>query len=79
MTTSAPIPQAILAALTPTVPPPMITTVAGATPAAPLSSDPLPPCGFSRQWAPACTDNLPATSLMGMSKGRERSAAVTVS
>ena len=41
--TRAPKPAAILAALIPTTPPPMISTLAGATPGTPPSSIPRPP------------------------------------
>lgn len=42
MVTWAPIPRAILAALVPTVPPPRITTLAGATPGTPRGGPPAP-------------------------------------
>ena len=43
MVTCAPMPSAILAALVPTIPPPRITTLAGATPGTPPSRMPRPP------------------------------------
>jgi len=46
--TSAPIPEAILAAFVPTTPPPMITTSAGGTPGTPGRSTPRPPLDFCR-------------------------------
>ena len=45
MVTCAPMPSAILAALVPTMPPPRITTFAGATPGTPPSRMPRPPFG----------------------------------
>ena len=77
--TLASMPMAMRAAWVPETPPPMITTRAGATPGTPPSSMPAPPCAFSRQWAPTCTDMRPATSLMGASSGRPPRAFVTVS
>ncbi len=62
-------PTAILAAFTPTVPPPMMTTLAGATPVTPPSSTPEPPWFFCRCVAPAWMARRPATSLMGASSG----------
>jgi hypothetical protein len=75
----APSPAAIFAALAPTIPPPMITTVAGATPGTPARRIPRPSIGFSRNFAPSCTAIRPATSLIGMRRGRDRSSASTVS
>ena len=77
--TSAPMPTAIIAACVPTTPPPRITTLPGATPGTPPSRMPLPPFGFSRKCAPACTDMRPATSDIGASSGSPPVAAVTVS
>jgi hypothetical protein len=79
MATCAPMPSAILAALVPTTPPPMITQLAGATPGTPPSSTPRPPLGASRYCAPTCTAMRPATSLMGVSSGSEPSASWMVS
>ncbi len=45
MVTCAPMPSAIFAALVPTMPPPRITTLAGATPGTPPSRMPRPPVG----------------------------------
>src|SRR5438552_3663559 len=56
--TWAPRPAAILAALMPTTPPPMITTSPGATPGTPPSSTPLPPHTYSRHLAPRCHERL---------------------
>lgn len=79
MVTWAPIPRAILAALVPTVPPPRITTLAGATPGTPPRRTPRPPLGFSRNWAPTWGAIRPATSLMGTRRGRVPSGSWTVS
>ena len=49
MVTWAPIPSAILAALMPTVPPPMMATLAGGVPGTPPKSTPLPPFSFCSQ------------------------------
>ena len=46
--TWAPRPRAILAALAPTTPAPMMTTAAGDTPGTPPSRMPRPPWDFSR-------------------------------
>ena len=43
---------AMLAALVPTTPPPMMTQLAGATPGTPPNSTPRPPLGASRYCAP---------------------------
>ena len=69
----------MVAALAPAIPPPMITTQAGATPGTPPSSTPLPPAVRCNAFAPTCTDIRPAISLIGDSSGRLPSAAVTVS
>ena len=53
----------------PTTPPPMIITVAAATPGTPPSRMPRPPSGFSSMKAPACVAILPAISLIGASSG----------
>ena len=79
MVTLAPIPTAILAELMPTTPPPIITTCAGSTPGTPPNKTPCPPCGFSRKRAPTCTAMRPATSLIGVSRGKLRSGSCTVS
>jgi len=42
-------PTAIVAACSPTTPPPMMQTRAGFTPGTPPSSTPMPPRSFSRQ------------------------------
>src|SRR4051795_4900668 len=55
-------PIAMNAAFWPTTPPPMIITVAAATPGTPPSSTPRPPRGRSRKNAPAWVAILPATS-----------------
>ena len=39
----------------------------------------MPPCSFSRQWAPTCTDMRPATSLIGAKSGSPPVLSVTVS
>ena len=67
------------AALVPETPPPSTTTFAGATPGTPPSRTPAPPCSFSRQCAPTCTDMRPATSLIGASSGSAPDRSVTVS
>jgi alanine dehydrogenase len=51
--TFACIPVAIIAAFSPTTPPPNITTLPGSTPGAPPSNNPLPFWFFSKQCAPA--------------------------
>ena len=79
ITTLASSPTAMRAALVPDTPPPSTTTRPGATPGTPPSSTPEPPCSFSRQWAPTCTDMRPATSLIGASSGRPPRTSVTVS
>ena len=58
------------AALVPETPPPRITTLAAGTPGTPPSRMPMPPCSFSKQWAPTWTAMRPATSLIGASSGR---------
>ena len=63
----------------PTTPPPMITTLAAGTPGTPPSSTPRPPSGLSRTKAPACVAILPATSLIGASRGNRPLVSVTVS
>src|SRR5216684_1051401 len=68
--TYASIPIATRAALVPETPPPRITTLAAATPGTPPNRMPMPPCSFSRQWAPTCTDIRPATSLIGANSGK---------
>ena len=77
--TSASIPMAMNAAFIPTTPPPMITTVAEATPGTPPRSTPLPPSGRSSMNAPAWVAILPATSLIGASSGRRPRVSSTVS
>ncbi len=77
--TCAPSPTAICVALVPATPPPRMTTRAGATPGTPPSSTPKPPFAFCRAVAPTWIDMRPATSLIGVSSGSERSGAVTVS
>ena len=67
------------AAFRPTAPPPITSTVAEATPGTPPSRMPRPPSGFSRKNAPACVAILPATSLIGASKGSRPRASSTVS
>ena len=79
MVTWAPRPAAILAALIPTTPPPMITTSPGATPGTPPSRIPLPPKTFSRYLAPSCTAIRPATSDIGVSSGSSPLGSWTVS
>ena len=61
------------------MPPPRITTFAGATPGTPPSRMPRPPFGFSRYCAPTCTAMRPATSLIGVSSGSEPSVSLIVS
>src|SRR3954470_15952154 len=51
--TDASIPSAMNAAFMPTTPPPMIITLAAATPGTPPSRIPRPPSGFSSMNAPA--------------------------
>ena len=68
--TSACMPSAISAAFAPALPPPRMTTFAGATPGTPPSSLPMPPASFSRHFAPTCTAIRPATSLIGASNGK---------
>ncbi len=63
----------------PTTPPPMIITVAAATPGTPPSRIPRPPRGFSSMKAPACVAILPAISLIGASSGRRPLRSSTVS
>ena len=77
--TSASIPMAMKAAFMPTTPPPMIITVAAATPGTPPSRMPRPPSGFSSMKAPACVAILPAISLIGASSGSRPFASSTVS
>ena len=74
-----PIPAAILAAFTPTIPPPKTKVFAGGTPGIPPISTPRPPIAFSKNFAPSWVAILPATSLIGMSKGNDRSTFSTVS
>jgi len=50
--TLAPRPQAILAALMPTIPPPSTTTLPGSTPGTPPNNTPWPPWDVSRYLAP---------------------------
>ena len=73
------IPTAIFAASVPETPPPMIVTVAAGVPGMPPSRSPAPSEGLSRWWAPACTDILPVTSLIGVKSGSEPSGSSTVS
>ena len=77
--TSASIPTAMNAAFMPTTPPPMIITVAAATPGTPPSRMPRPPNGFSSMKAPAWVESLPAISLIGASSGRRPCESSTVS
>ena len=79
MTVRAPMPTATLAALVPTVPPPMMTTFAGGTPVTPPSRTPRPPLFFCRCVAPAWMASLPATSLIGKSSGWAPFGSSTVS
>ena len=72
-------PIAIRAAFMPTTPPPITSTVAAATPGTPPSRMPRPPSGFSSMNAPAWVAILPATSLIGASRGRRPLASSTVS
>ena len=72
-------PVAIIAAFSPTTPPPSITTFAGSTPGAPPINKPLPFWFFSNAWAPAWIDILPATALIGASNGKRPLSSVTVS
>src|SRR2546430_4794520 len=57
----------------------MIKTSAARTPGSPRTNIPLPPYTFSRYFAPACTAIRPATSLIGVSKGRSPEGSCTVS
>ncbi len=66
-------------AFAPATPPPMTTTLPGATPGTPPSSTPRPPLAFCNAYAPACIDNRPATSDIGVNSGNDPSLAVTVS
>ena len=77
--TSASMPMAMKAAFMPTTPPPMMSTVAAATPGTPPSRIPRPPIGFSSMKAPAWVAILPATSLIGASRGKRPRASSTVS
>src|ERR1039458_8331702 len=61
------------------MPPPRMTTLPGATPGTPPSRMPRPPAGRSRYCAPTCTLMRPATSLIGVSRGREQSCSRMVS
>jgi hypothetical protein len=79
MTTSAPSPAAICAALKPTTPPPITITLPGITPGTPPSSTPRPPWAFSSAVAPAWIDIRPATWLIGLSSGSVPPGPVTVS
>src|SRR4051795_13764198 len=72
-------PRAMMAALTPTTPPPMIATLPARTPGTPPSSRPRPPSGFSSMNAPAWVAILPATSLIGASSGSRPRAPSTLS
>ena len=72
-------PIAMKAAFIPTAPPPMIITLAEATPGTPPSRMPRPPSGFSSMNAPAWVAILPATSLIGASNGNRPCASSTVS
>ena len=72
-------PVAIIAAFSPTTPPPKITTLAGSTPGAPPNNKPLPFWFFSSECAPACIDILPATALIGANNGNLPLSSVTVS
>ena len=79
MTVRAPMPTATLAALVPTVPPPMMTTLAFGTPVTPPSRTPRPPLFFCRCVAPAWMASLPATSLIGKRSGWAPLSSSTVS
>jgi len=79
ITTSAPSPAAITAALAPTTPPPRMQTRAGGTPGTPEISRPMPPLCFSRVSPAEKTAIRPATSDMGASRGRPPASSVTVS
>ena len=78
-TVRAPKPTDTLAALVPTVPPPMMTTLAGGTPVTPPRSTPRPPWFFCSAVAPAWMASLPATSLIGKSSGCPPAGVSTVS
>jgi len=67
------------AACIPTTPPPITSTVAAATPGTPPSNTPRPPSGRSSMNAPACVAILPATSLIGASRGSRPCESSTVS
>ena len=77
--TSAPRPESIFADCVPTTPPPITTAFAGLTPGIPPRSMPHPFWCFSRNFAPCCAAILPATSDIGVSRGREPSEFSTVS
>ena len=72
-------PIAMNAACMPTAPPPMIITLAGATPGTPPSRIPRPPSGLSSMKAPAWVAILPAISLIGASSGSLPLRSSTVS
>jgi hypothetical protein len=78
-TTWAPLPTAMRAAFAPTTPAPRMVILAGGTPGTPPSRIPMPPCAFSSECAPACTDMRPATSDMGASSGSPPRGEVMVS
>src|SRR5690606_14453848 len=77
--TWAPRPTAMASAWLPTTPAPRMVTRPAGTPGTPPSSTPRPPCGVSRQWAPAWMAMRPATSDMGASSGSPPWASLTVS
>src|ERR1700757_3200701 len=60
------------AAFIPTTPPPMIITLAAATPGTPPSRIPRPPSGFSCMKGPARGGGLPGTSDLALSRGGQR-------
>ncbi len=72
-------PSAIAAAFMPETPAPITTTFAAYTPDTPPMRTPRPPPDRIRWYAPASGASRPATSLIGASRGSERSASWTVS
>ena len=79
MDTRAPSPAAILAAFTPTTPPPRMSTFPGRTPGTPPRRTPAPPECRSRYLAPSWTAIRPATSDMGVRRGSSPVGSSTVS
>ena len=79
MYTLACMPTASVAAAMPTTPAPRMTTFAAWTPGTPQMRLPRPPAGRIRWWAPMNGAIRPATSLIGVSSGREPSGRRTVS